>query len=252
MPAETVAQRRSPAIELWRRIAVGVLFIVVLGGLAYPPLGLVAAAMMVTLPALSALRGRYWCGHLCPRGSFLDLLVRWISPGRRFPAFLRRLRVRLVVLVLLMSGLAWSLANLPLESASDVPGGVYGLVGALFVRLCLITTLGAVFLALVSQERAWCSICPMGTMQNVMDRATRGPGRGRILTDPEPCIDCGACERVCPMDIPVRAYLESGEVDHPDCLRCAACVEACPTDALAQAGEAPGTEPAPASREPGC
>jgi len=236
MAVRKVAQHRSPALEAWRRISVAVLFTVVVGGLFYPPLGLVAAAMMVTLLGVAIFRGRYWCGNLCPRGSFLDLLMRWVTPGRRFPAFLRRLRVRLVILILLMSAMAWSLATLPVEVAPDMPGGIYGLIGAMFVRMCLITTLGAIFMALVSQERAWCAVCPMGTLQHLIDRADAGEARARILTNAEACRDCAGCERACPMDIPVREYLSVGEVTHPDCLRCGACVLACPTDALRCAG----------------
>jgi len=232
---------RSSVVETWRKIAVGILFAVVVGGLFYPPLGLIAAAMMVTLLITSLFRGRYWCGNLCPRGAFLDMIVRRISPGREFPGWARTLQVRAVVLVLLMSGFAWSLANLPLDNAADVPGGVYGVVGAVFVRLCLITTLGAIFLALVSQQRAWCAICPMGTMQNLIDRAaTRRPTRARIATDADACRDCGICERACPMDIPIREYLGVGEIDHPDCLRCRACVDVCPTTALSRI---PAAEP---------
>jgi len=232
--------RRGSAIETWRTIAIGVLVAVVVGGLFYPPLGLIAAAMMVILLVTAVFRGRYWCGNLCPRGAFLDIIVRRISPGRQFPGWARSLWLRSIVLVLLMSGFAWSLANLPLELSPDVPGGIYGLIGAVFVRLCLITTLGAIFLALVSQQRAWCAVCPMGTMQHLIDRAaTRTPTRARIATDPDACRDCGLCERACPMDIPIREYLEAGEITHPDCLRCGACVDVCPTTALTRMGVEP-------------
>lgn len=227
---------RSSAIELWRNIAIGVLVAVVIGGLFYPPLGLIAAAMMVALLLLSLFRGRYWCGNICPRGAFLDILVRRLSPGRRFPSWARSLWLRVSVLVLLMSGFAWSLANLPIANAEEVTGGIYGLIGAVFVRLCLITTLGAIFLALISQHRAWCAVCPMGTMQHLIDRAATKapPTRARIATNADECRDCGICERVCPMDIPIREYMDAGEIQHPDCLRCGECVDACPTDALAR------------------
>ncbi|MFO8081109.1 MAG: 4Fe-4S binding protein [Armatimonadota bacterium] len=226
---------RSTAIQRWRKIAIGVLVAVVIGGLFYPPLGLIAAAMMVTLLILSLFRGRYWCGNLCPRGAFLDILVRRMSPGRRFPAWARSLWLRASVLVLLMSGFAWSLANLPVGNADEFVGGVYGMVGAVFVRLCLITTLGAIFLAIVSQHRAWCAVCPMGTMQNIIDRAaTKATSRARIATNPDECRDCGVCETACPMDIPIRQHMETGEIDHPDCLRCGECVDACPTTALSR------------------
>lgn len=243
MQAE-IGSVRSTGMEVWRRIAVAVLVVVVVGGLWYPPLGLVAAVMMLGLLGVSIFRGRYWCGNLCPRGSFLDLVLRYLSPAKLFPPLLRSIWLRAAILVLLMSVLAWSLATLQLEASPDMPGGIYGLVGAIFVRLCLITTLGAIFLGLVSQERAWCAICPMGTMQNVIDRASRGQGRGRILTSAADCRDCGICEKTCPMDIAIRSYLDSGEVSDPDCIRCAACVLVCPTSALTTARGGDVKEPA--------
>ena len=231
--ATTVRAGRSREMELWRRVAVGVLLVIVVGGLWYPPLGLVAVVMMLGLLGMAAFRGRYWCGHICPRGSFLDLILRYLSPTRVFPRFLRGLWARAGILILLMSALAWSLATLPIETAPDMPGGIYGLIGAVFVRLCLITTLGAIFLGMVSQERAWCAICPMGTMQNIIGRASAGRAQGRILTEAEKCRDCGICETTCPMDIAIREYLDRGEISDPDCIRCAACVIACPAEALA-------------------
>ena len=41
------------------------------------------------------------------------------------------------------------------------------------------------------------------------------------------CIDCGKCQKVCPMQLPVNEIL-----DKPDCIKCARCVEACPKRAL--------------------
>jgi polyferredoxin len=38
-------------------------------------------------------------------------------------------------------------------------------VGAVFVMMCVITTLIAIALGIVYKERAWCMICPMGKLQ---------------------------------------------------------------------------------------
>jgi polyferredoxin len=38
--------------------------------------------------------------------------------------------------------------------------------GFIFVRMCLITTLIAIFLGISFRERAWCVICPMGFLQS--------------------------------------------------------------------------------------
>jgi formate hydrogenlyase subunit 6/NADH:ubiquinone oxidoreductase subunit I len=90
----------------------------------------------------------------------------------------------------------------------------------------------------------------MGTMQNIIDRAaTDVTSRARIATNPDECRDCGVCERVCPMDISIREYMEAGEIDHPDCLRCGECVDACPTTALSRRVVEDATEAAELSGE---
>jgi polyferredoxin len=38
-------------------------------------------------------------------------------------------------------------------------------IGFIFVRMCLITTLISIFMGVPTRERAWCVICPMGTLQ---------------------------------------------------------------------------------------
>ena len=47
----------------------------------------------------------------------------------------------------------------------------------------------------------------------------------------EECINCGACEPVCP----VEAIAEKGElraIDPEKCTDCGACVDQCPVDAI--------------------
>lgn len=222
-------------------VMVWVLPLVVIGGLLYSPLGLVAAGMMVVLMGLSLFRGRYWCGRACPRGAFLDIVMSRLTAERTFPPYLRSLWVRVPLLAVMMGALANSLASMELNAHN---------IGGVFVRLCLITTLGAIAMALVTQRRAWCGICPMGTTQNLLSRV--GPARrhpapsvpaaeemrapsqapGNVIIDPDRCRRCGACRRACPMDIAADDFLQVGQVTDPDCIRCYECVTACPFGAL--------------------
>jgi len=213
--------------------------LVVVGGLFYAPLGLLAAGMMLALLVLSFFQGRVWCGRVCPRGAFLDIVMQRLTAEKSFPPYLRSLRVRVPLLVVMMSGMAYSLATM--EITVETLGGV-------FVRLCVITTIGAIAMAMVTQRRAWCAVCPMGTSQNLLSRvgpAKRTPAlaegseaklvagaAGNVLVDAEKCRRCGACLRACPMDISAEDFLEVGEITDPDCIRCYECVVACPFEAL--------------------
>ena len=216
--------RRVQLVTVW------LLPIIVGGGLVWPPLGLVAAAMMAALLGMSIFRGRYWCGNICPRGAFLDLGLRRIVPRRKFPALLRGLPARAVVLTVMMGTMVYLFAVMPLT--------LYG-AGAMFVRMCLVTTVGAIALGMLTQERAWCAICPMGTLQNLISRAA---ARVHVHVDAESCRACTRCERVCPMDIPAQDYLEAGKVLHADCLRCYECVAACPFGALSVGERVPDAD----------
>lgn len=208
-----------------QKVMVWALPLVVIGGLFFSPLGLVAAAMMLVLLGLSLFRGRYWCGRACPRGAFLDLVVARLSADRNFPPYLRSLWVRIPLLAVMMGALANSLATMELTVTN---------LGGVFVRICLITTLGAIAMAMITQRRAWCGICPMGTSQNLLARV--GPNRGaNVLVDADRCRRCGACQRACPMDIAADDFLAVGEITDPDCIRCYRCIEVCPFGALAVA-----------------
>lgn len=166
---------RSKAIETWRNVAVGALIASVLGGLVYPPLGLVAAAVVITLLILATFRGRHRCGRLCPDRTSLAPIVREMSTGRRIPAWARSPWLQLSVLALAISGGAWSLANLPIANPGEVTGGVYGLVGAVFVRLCLIGALGAIFVGLIRRYLALCGLCQLAEEgQGTAERAAVG------------------------------------------------------------------------------
>ena len=47
------------------------------------------------------------------------------------------------------------------------------------------------------------------------------------IQNPEQCIHCGKCKKVCLMDVdPTQTP------DSPECIRCGACAQACPTGAI--------------------
>ena len=86
-------------------------------------------------------------------------------------------------------------------------------------------------LALVLKDnRAFCKYaCPIPVIQKVTSRFSLM----KIEADPEKCTGCGACSRVCPMDIEIHEYIAEGKrVISTECVLCIECVDACPRDAL--------------------
>ena len=52
-----------------------------------------------------------------------------------------------------------------------------------------------------------------------------------LAVDQQRCTGCGACQRVCPVDIAIHENPESMR-----CVRCLECVRACPEQAISVAG----------------
>jgi ferredoxin-type protein NapH len=103
--------------------------------------------------------------------------------------------------------------------------GAYSIVnkiGMVFVAMCIMTAAAAILFGVSIAPRAWCSFCPMGTLQRSL-----GGSKYQLKVDRDRCLECGKCQKVCPMQLPVNEILEK-----PDCIKCARCVEVCPKKAL--------------------
>lgn len=137
-------------------IMVWLLPLIVIGGLFVPQLGYLVFLMMIFFLVLSYFRRRYWCAHLCPRGSFLDLVLSRISLRRKIPRFLTGKKVRWTIFALFTAFFIYQFA----ASEKTIPA-----IGFVFVRICLITTLIALVLGVPIHQRTWCAFCPMGTIQ---------------------------------------------------------------------------------------
>lgn len=47
------------------------------------------------------------------------------------------------------------------------------------------------------------------------------------------CIECGNCNRACPMDINVIEYVKNQKrINHSECILCTDCQVVCPTNAI--------------------
>jgi ferredoxin-type protein NapH len=190
-----------------------IVLIVSIAGLFYPKLGYFLLIVFAALLIIAPFRGRWFCGNLCPRGSFVDFWLGPISKKAKIPPILRSMWIRAPIFVALMGFMIFRIIQTQ---------GIVDKIGMVFVTLCIMTTSIAILFGVIIAPRAWCTFCPMGTVQR-----TLGPGKYQLKVDKELCIDCGKCQKVCPMQLPVNEIL-----DKPDCIKCARCVEACPKEAL--------------------
>lgn len=212
---------------------------------------LIALAFVFGLLAVTAWRGRLWCGWACPQTVFLEGVYRPIERLLEGPRE-RRLKLvgapwtagRIVRLVakqaaflavsLLVAHTAAAIFVGPFELAAMIREGPAAHTEAFLL------TIG--FAAILMFNFAWfreqfCVVlCPYGRLQSVLhdrDSVTvaydprRGEPRSKIVKQaagapPQgDCIDCHRCVVVCPTAIDIRNGLQM------ECLACLQCVDAC-------------------------
>lgn len=77
--------------------------------------------------------------------------------------------------------------------------------------------------------RLYCYYCPLGTVLSWIARI----GGQHIATDETRCIQCGTCNKVCPLSIDVLSFARVGApMDTLRCVGCGHCIDACPTKTL--------------------
>lgn len=187
--------------------------------------------------------GRFVCGWLCPFGLVQDLLYKipFVKKIRKLPGdrWLRWLKyVILAVFVIIMplfvvdfigQGSPWFCklicpsgtltAGIPLVALNP---GLQAAVGWLFTWKVLIL---AVLICLsIVVYRPFCRyLCPLGAIYGWFNPIAFY----RFRVDKQTCTECGACQKVCKLDIPVWKKPNSVE-----CIRCGDCKNICPQKAI--------------------
>ncbi len=143
-------------MKKYQKIMIWFLPLIVIGGIFVPYLGYLMLIMMAIFLPLSYFKGRFWCSNLCPRGAFLDGILSKVSFGNNFPKLFSNIKFRWGIFVLFVLFITYRLSQ---------TGGSIILIGAVFVSMCLITTIISIVLGVATRHRAWCALCPMGTLQ---------------------------------------------------------------------------------------
>lgn len=219
------------------------------------PAGIVPGLLVL---ALAPLLGRLFCGWVCPMGVTVDCVDALMTRRRRLPRNLRQVKYWLLALVLgsallgvslvflaapmplvtrLWGLVAYPLTALSMEKALPLMRPV---ADALDIRTLLFLEIRAPFFATMSfvavffglvfaasrlSPRFWCRyVCPAGASLALLSR--RPVWRRRVS---EKCIECGKCQRACPMQAIAG---DPHATLHGECILCRVCAGVCPTGAI--------------------
>lgn len=197
-----------------------ILLIYLAVGWIYPVIGFWAILCMLAPIIMASYKGRYWCGNYCPRGSFYDHILAEVSPKRQIPAIFHSTIFRLVMVILIFFVFGFQMYH----AWND-----FSAMGAVFIRIILMTTLVGVGLGLLYHQRSWCSFCPMGTLASWLSKK---PKPMPLLVESS-CVGCKLCTTVCPSQLsPYTARTMTEGFTHSDCLKCSRCIEKCPEKAI--------------------
>lgn len=210
------------AIHRWSWILMGVFLLLSIG--VSPLFGWLAVACMLPPIGLALFKGRYWCGNLCPRGSFFQYLWnplrRKLFPGiGKIPTWLRAPATRWTVFVTLMGTLSFRMYR---------AWGDWAAMGNILLSVIVITTVVGMVLGLLFHPRAWCAVCPMGSLASLI-----GKGKQNLLIK-DSCVNCKRCTKSCPSQLAIGDFRNMGEINHGDCLKCGECVAVCKKGAISK------------------
>ena len=186
--------------------------------------------------------GRFICAWFCPFGLIQDLLhkiplfhKKKSLPGHRYLKYLKY--VILVVFVILLpmtilssgTGKPWFceyicpsgtlVGGIPLMIANE---SLRAQIGWRFGLKLVI--LGLIIVGAIKFYRPFCKyLCPLGALYSLANPFSLY----RLKIDKDKCVGCGACSKVCKMDVDVMNHPNSME-----CIRCGKCKATCPKGAI--------------------
>lgn len=185
--------------------------------------------LVVTL-IIALIFRRSFCGLICPFGAlqeFFGLIGKKVF-GKRFIIPERAdkpLRYLKYIVLLLTLVLAWKTAGLwvnpydPWAAYGHVSEGMESLINEYLIGfiILIVTLIGSLL-----YDRFFCKyLCPMGAFYGIISKLSPS----KIIRNETTCINCGICNKNCPVNIKVS---ELKEIRSAECIDCQSCILSCP------------------------
>ena len=183
----------------------------------------------------SLVLGRSWCAWLCPMGGLAEILL----PVNSKPVDAKKTRI----LRYCIFGLWFSIILISFIFAGGIKGfdplhltdsGISVDEPLKYITYLLVILIFLLVNVLVGKRGSCHGICWMSPFMEAGSKISESLKlpRLRVVSDPQKCIACHRCDKVCPMSINVSEELKKGSIMTSDCIQCANCIDECPKNVL--------------------
>jgi polyferredoxin len=161
--------------------------------------------------------GRLFCGKICPVGYLQDLIYKIPFPVKiktfKGDKYLRLIKyINLISRIVIIALTFFGISRATEQSATTISPIIKAVMSIIIVLIFIIL------------RRAFCKyLCLVGTVSSIFNKLSFY--KYKIINDK--CIKCGACSKVCKMNIVPYKMNNSLE-----CIRCGLCKKICPKDAI--------------------
>jgi polyferredoxin len=162
--------------------------------------------------------GRGWCGYACWTAMVLDFLPFKIPQKPRKA----KLGIIRYILFALSFGFVLSLFIFKIPNIENVMWISFIIGNILYYEI------GILLAFLFKDNRAFCKyICPVAAFLKPASYFSLF----RVKVDKDKCVNCGKCEKVCPMNVEIRNPKRSRK-NGTECILCYECSKSCPKKAI--------------------
>lgn len=180
------------------------------------------------------LLGRRWqCSTICLFNGFASEVFSPAFPliGKERMVSQRSLKIFLVLRILFFSlGIFFTIAWLIFLFNRSIAFDMKLLSEIETYKYLVFELMLMMFFWVAFTGRGYCYYCPLGTSLAFISKLCAQ----QIRTDCSDCIQCGMCDKVCPMGIDIMQNAKEGKpVKEFRCVGCGHCVDCCPTNNLA-------------------
>lgn len=168
---------------------------------------------------------RGWCGWGCWTIMILDLFP-YKRTEKKLPEKYGWIRYAHFLFSLMLVLILWFGFDYNISREKWDIAGMYWFLGGNLIYYII----GISLVLVLKDNRAFCKyVCPVSVFLKISSSFSIL----RISGKAELCNECGACNKTCPMNVPISKYILSKKrVLSTECVMCLNCINSCPTNAL--------------------